>query len=402
MLGAAASVTAQAPPDSIDAWIERLQTGSLAERMRATDRLAALDPGTLPPAAAEALIAELRRIHRHWLDGTPIRGEEEFGGEGVAEHHANLVHAVRALESPEGDRALVPAVGTSAAVADRVAGLGDAAVPELVRMIERSFDRAGALRTLGRMWSMADADEIRLSSDSRRIIVTRIFAALASDSAAARFGVAGALGATRDPAFLPLASRLEARADSAGDVVLGSARRARRTLEADAAARSPAYLTRGSYRLLGLLCADVLSGARRGACQAILNELAAAVRHLVAGRSGPARNVLMAVIRRADRALDEGALTVDEHAIVVGGARTVLDRLERSRRGIGRSFDRHGWTPQSGPPRHARRVEHLGDPAPVRGGGPCARVLRGRLDLRLRTLPRRLACRPSVRTTSNS
>lgn len=327
LLVAATTASGQASGDSINAWMARLGNGSLAERMEAESRLAALDPGTLPASAAEALVEELHRVHRHWLDGAAIPGEEEIGKEGVVEYHASLVHAVLALASPEGDRALIPAVGTSGAVADRVARLGAAAVPELLEIMDRDFDRAGALRTLGRMWDLADAREIALSAEVRRTILTRILAAAGGGEAADRFGATGALRATGDPAFLPLVRRLEERAEAERDIVLGSTRRARQTLEAIAGNQPPDQLARGTYRLLALVCTDATHGPRRGACQSILNELEAALRHLLSGRTGPARNTFTVVIRRADTALDARALTADEHAIVVGGVGMVLDRM---------------------------------------------------------------------------
>ncbi|HEX7117835.1 MAG TPA: hypothetical protein VF212_03560 [Longimicrobiales bacterium] len=295
--------------------------------MKAGSRLAALDPAALPAAAADALIEELRRVHRHWLDGLALPGEEEVGREGLVEYHAGLVYAVLALDRRDADRALIPAAGTSGAVADRVARLGDAAVPGLLEMMDRDFDRAGALAALGRMWAMADAGEIHLSAESRGVILHRILSAATGDEAADWFGVTRAVRATRDPAFLPFARRFESKAEAARDIALGSARRTLQILETVAANQSPAGLARGTYRLLALMCADATSGPRRGACQSIQHEFDTALRHLVSGRTGPARNAFTAVIRRSDAALHAGALTGDEHAIVADGVRTVLGRM---------------------------------------------------------------------------
>ncbi|MBW3553713.1 MAG: hypothetical protein KY466_09385 [Gemmatimonadetes bacterium] len=49
--------------------------------------------------------------------------------------------------------------------------------------------------------------------------------------------------------------------------------------------------------------------------------------HLRARRTGPAANVLNSVITRADQALDVGAFDEEEHALIAGGVRQVLERL---------------------------------------------------------------------------
>ena len=205
--------------------------------------------------------------------------------------------------------------------------MGEAAVPELLQIVDRGFDRAGGLYALARMWVAADAGEIRLSQDSRRAILQRVVDAVRGDDAGSRFGATGALRASRDPSLLPLARLLVDRAEREEHIVLGSARRALRALESVAEDRSPAAMVQGTHRLTALICEDVTSGPKRGACRSIMNQLDAALRHVRAGRSGPTSNVLRAVIRRADAARDAGAFDAEEHAIVAGGARTVLERM---------------------------------------------------------------------------
>jgi hypothetical protein len=322
-----AALQAQVPADSIPAWTAWLAAGPTAERMHAAGKLAAIDH-PLPASTQQAVVHELDRVHALMLDGAPVPDEIEAGFENFGEYYLNLVIMAAGFRSPDSDRALVPAVGVSRGVQKRVARLGDAAVPGLVRVIRTDHDPAAALGALGLAWFWADSTRAGLSAESRQTIVSEILAAAYHHDPTHRLGAMVALEETRDASWLPLLPTLDTELTGSGGAALGWLRAyAAPALLASADRAAPEALLHGSRRMLEALCADHAAGERRALCEVLLREFDAAAAHLAASRTGPALNVLEAIVRRADQALARSVIAGHEHALIAGGAKQVAERL---------------------------------------------------------------------------
>lgn len=319
---------AQVPSDSIDVWTLQLQSGTLVERMDAAGKLRAVHESELTAAARQALVDELVRVNEFLLRNEPLPGAADLTGEDVGEYYLDLVAAVARLRTREADLALVPAVGVSLGTARRAARLGDEGVVLLAELVERGYETASATEALGLAWFWADSTGAPLSEASRNTIVRTLTRAGASDTFGVMVGAASALEYMNDPAFLPLARYMAERAEAERLLALGVLRTTTLpALEEAAASATPLELTEGSVRATAVVCGDATAGPRLGACRALENDYENALRHLRAGRAGPARRVFQAIIQRADAALEAAAITDGEHALIAGGARQVLDRL---------------------------------------------------------------------------
>lgn len=328
VVGAPTIGAAQAPADSIAVWTQQLQSGTLPDRVHGMGRLAGLNPRTLPAATQQAIVAELSRINEALENNVPVQGATALGSEGFGEYYLDLARTARGLGTPEANRALILSVGVSLGMARRAARLGDGAIPSLAHMIDQNYQPDGALETLGLAWFWADSTGAPLSDASRLVIMHELFAASHNPSPDFGAGVGAALRWIGDPAFLPLAQAITDRAQASGNVFLGYYRR--ETLPALTAALNkvgPLAAAERTRRVLGLLCSGTVSGPRQGACESLGNELDAAIKHLRAGSTRPAANVLEAVAHRAEDALAIGALTQDEATLIAGGARQVIARL---------------------------------------------------------------------------
>ncbi|HYL20954.1 MAG TPA: hypothetical protein VEU74_04265 [Gemmatimonadales bacterium] len=330
LAGAPAAGAAQAPAESIAVWTQRLQSPTLADRVQGMGRLAGEDPRSFPPATQSAILAELTRVNEALQSNVPIDGATALGSEGFGEYYLDLARTARSLNTPEANRALILSVGVSLGTSRRVARLGDGAIPSLAHMIDQDYEPGAALETMGLAWFWADSTGAVLSDASRGVIVRALLASSQSGSDELRSSVGPAFRWTGDPAFLPLAQAIAARAQVSGDLLLSAAYFRINTLPSLTAALNklgPLGSAVRTRRVLGLVCSGTTSGARQGACESLENELDAAIAHLQAGRTGPAANVLEAVARRADAAVAIGALTQDEAALIAGGARQVIARL---------------------------------------------------------------------------
>ncbi len=328
VIGTPAAGAAQAPAESIAVWTQRLQSGTLADRVYGVGRLAGVNPRFLPAATGQAIVAELNRINEALENNVPVDGATALGAEGFGEYYLDLARTARSLGTPEANRALILSVGVSLGIARRAARQGDAAIPSLSHMLDQHYEPAGALETLGLAWFWADSTGAPLSDASRVVIVRQLFAASHNPSPDFSAGLGAALRWIGDPAFLPLAQAITDRAQASGNVFLGYY--TTKTLPALAAALTklgPLASAVRTRRVLGLLCSGTVSGPRQGTCESLQNELDAAIAHLRAGRSRPAANLLEAVAHRADDALAIGALTQDEATLIAGGARQVIAQL---------------------------------------------------------------------------
>ena len=325
-LGASAPAGAQTAADTLESWTEALRVGSLGERVNAAGKLARRDDlAELPLETQGALVAELERVNEALLGGLPLDGQEDLRGEDFGEYYMDLVTAVGHFDSREARTALIPAVAVSMRTRQRVAPLGDEAVRRLSDLIARDYEAYAALETLALAWFWADSTGAPLSERSRAIVLERIMGAIAGEDARNRMAAVGALEFTGDPAFLPLARRLAStESGSIGGIAGVYVVPALRT-RAEESGRLD--LARGTGRLIHLVCLDPPNGARQGACGSITAEYDTAMEHLQAGRTGPAATILNIVITRADQALDAGVLDEEEHALIAGGVRQVLERV---------------------------------------------------------------------------
>lgn len=322
--GALAPSSAQTPGDTVRAWTEALRSGTLVERITAAGKLARRDDvAGLPLETRSALIAELERVNRALLDERPLDGQEELRGEDFGEYYMDLAAAVGRFDSREARRALIPAVAFSGRTQQRVAVMGDEAVRGLSELIDRDFETTAALETLALAWFWADSTGAPLSDLSRAAVLDHILEQIARDEN--RMGAVGALEYTGDPAFLPLAELVASRGGSLASGIAGAW--VVPALQARAEGSDALDLARGTERLIRLVCRDAPSGSRSDACAPIARDHALAVERLRAGRTDPLAGILDRVIRRADDALRAGTLSPEEHALIAGGARQVLDKL---------------------------------------------------------------------------
>lgn len=319
---------AQAPGDSVAAWTAALQSGTLPQRIAAMSSLAPLG-AQLPAGTQVAVLAELERVSQAMLSGAPIPGAADAGSEAFGEYYVNLAATAGTFRTPTADRALVPAVGVSAGIQRRVARLGDEGIPQLAAMIVADYQPADALETMGLAWFWADSTGAPLSDQSRRTILSTLFAA-ASGSPELKSGLDGALRNMNDGALLPFATEIVRRALAANDMDIDVGYLNTRVIPAlrtAASGVSTTDLARRTRRLVVSLCAGVTSGPRQGACQSLTNQLDNAINQLASGQNGPARNVVQALIARADHARSDGAITDLEYSLIVGDAQLILARL---------------------------------------------------------------------------
>ena len=87
-------------------------------------------------------------------------------------------------------------------------------------------------------------------------------------------------------------------------------------------------LVERSQRLLGLVCADPGGGPRGEACRSLAGGFDAALRDLQTGEATDAMRVLEELVRQASAAAASGALNADEEALIAGGVRKIIERLE--------------------------------------------------------------------------
>jgi hypothetical protein len=311
--------------DSIVAWTNRLRTGTLPEKMQVVGFLNAIDVAELPADTRAAMIAELERINNDLLNNgvlvPPGVARESFG-----EYYMDLAITIYYFDTPEAQRALIPAVGISRGVQRRVARLGDEAFPGLVQMVEKGLSVGDVIETMALAWFWADSTGAPLSDASRRTTLMHILNGIRISDW--RSGAAGALTLIGDPAFLPLATAfLDAMTDApVGDrvvtepVLRGSAIP---DLRSRAENTPPPTLLARTRRLLDLLCLDA-TGDRAATCVTLGDLLS----------RGPQDGMaLAAAAQQSDAAVTQGIFTPFEAALIAGNARFLITsqglRVER-------------------------------------------------------------------------
>jgi hypothetical protein len=324
--GRGAGAEGEAQGDSVAVWVEVMKSGALDDRVAAAGKLAAQEPASLPPAAREAVVAELRRLNDALLGRRPIEGLDELDPESFGEYYLDLATMAARFESPEADRALILSVGVSRGVQRRVARLGDGAVPVLAEMVARDYQAADALQAMALAWFWADSTGAPLSERSRAMILDALVAATRSPSYSLRRGAATALALSGDPALLPLVDTFRSAASQTGERLIVAALDAEAAprLEAAAASLGARAVATRSLRILRLICRQT-AGAKEPACTRLAERFSTAVAALEAGRAEEAARALEDVARVAEAAA--GAFTEEERALILGGARLVIGRL---------------------------------------------------------------------------
>lgn len=321
---------AQALPDSIARWTRVMQVGTLLARDSALTRLAVLPQETLPAETRRVLVAELNRVHQATLSGAAYGAPGEAVGL-IADYYMDLVAVVARFGTQEARLALAPAVAVSVGISQQVAQLGDTGVAVLMPLLRRRYNEQDVLETLGLAWFWADSTGSPLSDRSRAQIVAALTAAGFSGLHTDLLGIQGALRAIHDPSFLPLAQSVHDLAAARGVIgrstVVTMEDEVIPSLTALAASRSLASLSSGFARLVAAVCGNAAAGRRKGACQSITNDVAAASDHLAKGQTTPARNVFNSVAKKIDSAYADGAFSDAEHALLAGNVAMLLQRL---------------------------------------------------------------------------
>jgi hypothetical protein len=75
------------------------------------------------------------------------------------------------------------------------------------------------------------------------------------------------------------------------------------------------------------MCQDPPDASKLQTCNRLTEQFDAALVELRADRVSEARRALQAIVRAAEEAGTAGALSSDERALIVGGARRVMERL---------------------------------------------------------------------------
>jgi hypothetical protein len=240
----------------------------------------------------------------------------------------SLVTAVAALETTAAYRALVPSIGVSLGVGQRVARLGDEAVPALRNLISRHYETDVALGTLGFVSFWADSTHSPLSATSRSQILQAFLSAYADTSSEAQLGLLMGLRSAADPTLLPLARALEAKARAGHDdfiaIRLGPVIT---SLEARRRQLSLADLLRIVVRNVHSICEGSSHGQRHGFCQSTENQIGTITRHVESGNTSAAKAGLGNVLKAAGHARASGSITPAEQLLIVGWTTEVLSRL---------------------------------------------------------------------------
>jgi hypothetical protein len=251
--------------------------------------------------------------------GTPLPSvaDSTEKGEEYPGYIAELVSLVAALRDTRALRGLCLAgLGVSRDVQLFVAANAAASFPYLEETWANPARRQGLLETWGRILGSQGAS---LSSSQAATIRQHVMQA-------ATINQAGFLGAVSIGQLADLASVVTSiTASATNDVIASWAAEVGATLAPLKQALSSAALLAGTQGWLEAFCQGA-SGSRQGACQSLYNHFDNAIKQL-GGNGNAARNVLDALINRAQTARDHGDLTASEAALVIENATLVRSRL---------------------------------------------------------------------------
>ncbi len=179
-----------------------------------------------------------------------------------------------------------------------------------------SIGRLGLLQTFGQILGSTSGG---LSTAQLSTIRAQVYSVAVSNPvgflAAASYAGLGELA--------PVAQQIAASDPDAGNRDLAASVASR--LSAAQANASSASLLTNSQSWLDAFCLGA-TGARNGVCHSLHNDFNNAIKHLD-GNPNAARNVLNALINRANGATSEGTLSAAEASVVLGNATLVLSRI---------------------------------------------------------------------------
>ena len=321
--------TAIGQADSISIWTTALQSGTPAAKAAAVDGLERTSAASLPTATAQALVAELNRVHAALLRGGDpgtLDAPDDHSG-----YYLQLVGIVTELRTTDAALALVPAVEVSSAVEHRVARYGgDSAVTLLANLVGQRHSPDDALETLGLVWFWSDSTGSALSDASRGRIITTLTSATATGDDEDMLGVSAALRYAQDPAFLALAQTLRTVAAAQGTLGAFTVQRLDGSvlpaLTAAAAARPTSALVTAIPQLITAVCSTTSSSERNGTCQSAGNDVANAGAHFAGGQFDQARQEYGSAAEKLARARDAGVFTAAEYAVMSGDIMALLAR----------------------------------------------------------------------------
>lgn len=306
---------------------DALLSTDFAERAGAVLHLS-MSPGEISPAGRARLIELLGRE----LDGTIPTDPADLGEEAYAEHMLRLTALVVRLRD---GRATAPLARQGIAVSTgarfQLAAAGDAGVALLAAQWDREGLRAAIVRTLGLAMEYARLESSPLARESRIAIREYLLRAADAEDPWLRHAFVDAVEHAADPTYLPLIDRIALTDGAVIDgrrYVAEHAERIAPALRAALAEAPTAALMERLGEAIEAFCrVDADTGPRRGVCRAATNRWSAADRHLASGRTAEAREVLLELRTHLDAALDAGAISAAEHALLAGAATQIVERL---------------------------------------------------------------------------
>lgn len=321
----ATNVGAQTTTDSLPIWTSWVQSGSSVQKSRAIARLSEVPVALLPQSTQSVMIAEAERLNTARMS-LPSGSVEDPGGD----YYMSVVLAVARLETPAAYRAIIPGVGISRSIAERVALLGDEAVPELKALLARHSDPDATLATLGLVWFWADSTGAPLSAASRASILDALIDAYPDTSFQSQLGLSSALSTAGDAAMLSLAVSAEAKLRAAGGPLTYVANEMSEVvsdLERRETKLSSGMIVRRLERNVRAVCAN-RRAPQQGTCSSLAQIVSEVARQIDNGRTAPARQGLDSMVGIAQRAHADGVLTDASYALVGGTAERLLRHLE--------------------------------------------------------------------------
>jgi hypothetical protein len=321
VLAAVAFDTRTSVAQDVDVLASRLTMPDVHVRAEAVARLNALPVSALTPAARAAMITLLEQEATGQAPVSPDTAAD--GDETYDEYIIDLTSGVMRLQDPAGLRGLaLLGIQTREDVQQYVASFGVRSLPLLTEAWRLKPNARPSIITTW-AFSASLTGPNALTKEDRQTVLAQIL------SASDEYPIAVA-SAARSASLVALVPVLADMASpTANEVIRSRAEKAITLLTPARAAASPLALLDETAQWLAGFCRTEGShtGARNGTCTSLQNRLANAREHVVAGRTTPAINVLMAAEREAADARSKGALTAAESALIAGNAQYIASRL---------------------------------------------------------------------------
>ncbi|HEY2065584.1 MAG TPA: hypothetical protein VGG84_06465 [Gemmatimonadaceae bacterium] len=315
-LGAQATLAQDA-----DLLASRLTTPNVHVRAEAVARLNALPISALTPSARGAMIALLEQEATGQAPvsaDTAADGDETYG-----EYVIDLTSGVMRLQDPAALRGLaLLGIQTGRDVQQYVASFGARSLPVLAEAWRLKADARPSVITTW-AFSAALTGPNALSKEDRQ----QVLASILSASDTYPIAVASAARSGSLVILIPVLANIAAH--TTDEVISSRAEKAVTILSTQRAGMSPLALFDETAQWVAGFCGGPGSatGIRNGTCVSLRNRLDNAREHIIAGRVGPAVNVLTAIEREATDARLKGALTAAESLLIADNARYVASRL---------------------------------------------------------------------------